>query len=174
MPDHKGMRPQDVLVLLKLASYERQGVHAWQQQPTAAALGISQSELSASLQRSRVARLVSEDKQRIYPQAVREFLCYGLRYVFPAEPGAVRRGWPTAHSAAPLGQLIRDTDPYVWASADGPARGAVIVPLYPSVPYAAQQDETLYELLALADTLRVGRPREIALAQELLTERLPQ
>ena len=60
-----------------------------------------------------------------------------LRYVFPAEPGPVYRGMPTAHSAPPLNALIRSTETYVWPSAEGTARGESIVPLYPSVPDAA-------------------------------------
>jgi hypothetical protein len=177
MADHKGMRPQDVLVLLKLASQaylaKKISMPPLQQKPMAAALGMSQSEVSAALRRSRIARLVDESKQQLHPHAVLEFLCYGLRYVFPAEPGPIYRGWPTAHSAPPLNQFIRSAESYVWPSPDGPARGESIVPLYPSVPFAAQQDTVLYELLALTDALRVGRPREIALAQDLLKKYLP-
>lgn len=169
MAELRSMRPQDVVVLLKLVSTthqeEKTSLH---QKPLAAALGMSQSEVSASLRRSRGARLVNEGKQQVHPQALIEFLCYGLRYVFPAAPGPVYRGMPTAHSAAPLNQLIRSADAYVWPSSEGEARGESIVPLYPSVPFAARQDAVLYALLALADTLRVGRPREIALAQDWL------
>ena len=172
MADHKGMRPQDVLVLLKLASHafqaKKMALPPLQQKPLAAALGMSQSEVSAALRRSRIARLVSESKQQVHPRALHEFLCFGLRYVFPAEPGPLYRGWPTAHSAPPLNKLIRSAEQYVWPGSDGPARGESITPLYPSVPFAAQQDAVLYELLALTDALRVGRAREISLAQDLL------
>lgn len=167
------MRPHDVVVLLKLVSVAHQEEiliksEALQQKALAASLGMSQSEISASLRRSRVARLVAQDRQQVHPQALFEFLCFGLRYVFPAEPGPVYRGMPTAHSAPPLNALIRSTETYVWPSAEGTARGESIVPLYPSVPFAARQDTTLYALLALADALRVGRVREIILAQDLL------
>jgi len=46
------------------------------------------------------------------------------------------------------------------------------LPLYPSVPEAANKDEKLYELLALADALRVGRAREKELAIVELKKRL--
>ncbi|UOQ99076.1 hypothetical protein MUN81_06185 [Hymenobacter sp. 5317J-9] len=138
----------------------------------AASLGMSQSEVSASLRRSRVARLVAQGKSQVHPQALLEFLCYGLRYVFPAEPGPIHRGMPTAHSAPPLKQLIRSQDVYVWPSPDGEVRGETITPLYPSVPAAARQDAILYSLLALVDALRVGRAREIALAQDWLKKYL--
>ena len=45
-----------------------------------------------------------------------------------------------------------------------------ITPLYPKVPQAAREDAQLYELLALTDALRVGRPRERQLASDLLKE----
>jgi hypothetical protein len=37
---------------------------------------------------------------------VEEFLIHGLKYVFPAYPGALVRGVPTAHSAEPLKGLL--------------------------------------------------------------------
>lgn len=49
-----------------------------------------------------------------------------------------------------------------WAK--GKVRGHGIAPLYSSVPEAAGQNDNLYELLALADALRIGRARERDLA----------
>ncbi len=82
------------------------------------------------------------------------------------------RGWPTAHSAKPLSDLIRATDAYVWPAADGPVRGQTIEPLYPTVVRAVQGDSVLYELVALVDAVRVGRAREVALAVAELRKRL--
>ncbi|HEY3373180.1 MAG TPA: hypothetical protein VGK10_20175 [Prolixibacteraceae bacterium] len=62
---------------------------------------------------------------------------------------AVVRGIPTAHSAAPLNEVIQSTEPYVWPSGKGTVRGQSIVPLYPTVVDAVQNDPKLYELLAL-------------------------
>jgi hypothetical protein len=173
MAEHKGMRPQDILVLLKLVSTTHASKSAnhfptMQQVSLAASLGLSQSEVSAALRRNRIARLVAQGGMQVHPQALLEFLCYGLRYVFPAETGPIYRGMPTAHSAPPLKQFIRSQDIYVWPSAEGEVRGESITPLYPSVPFAARQDDVLYALLALVDALRVGRAREVALAQDWL------
>ncbi len=51
-------------------------------------------------------------------------------------------------------------------------KGFAVEPLYTSVPMAAKADPALYELLALVDTLRVGRARERNLAEEELKKRL--
>jgi hypothetical protein len=47
-----------------------------------------------------------------------------------------------------------------------------IEPLYKAIPYAASQDQELYELLGLVDALRVGRVREQQLAADFLQQRL--
>ncbi|GAA4000450.1 hypothetical protein GCM10022408_09420 [Hymenobacter fastidiosus] len=177
MISHKGMRPQDVVVVLKLISLKSllqsdKGAYIRQTAQThlAVALGLSQSEISGSLQRSRIVRLVGEDKREVYQQNFLDFLFYGLRYVFPAEPGPLVVGMPTAHSAEPLRSLIVSQELYVWPDPQGSERGQAIEPLYNKVPYAARQDERLYELLALTDALRVGRAREIKLAQQKMKD----
>ena len=138
----------------------------------AEALGLSQSEVSESVARSKYAGLLDPEGKNVMKLALMEFLQYGLRYAFPQKPGPVVRGVPTAHSAAPLDKLIQSTEAYVWPYGKGTVRGQSIVPLYPSVPEAAQKDEKLYELLALADALRVGRAREKELAVTELKKHL--
>lgn len=178
MISHKGMRPQDVVVLLKLVSlsnllvnnHREEYIRQTAQTHLAVTLGLSQSEISSSLQRSRIVSLVAEDKREVYQQNFLDFLFFGLRYVFPAEPGPILVGMPTAHSAEPLRSLIVSQEPYVWPDHKGTERGQAIEPLYSKVPYAAQQDEQLYRLLALTDALRVGRGREIRLAQLKMKE----
>ena len=60
----------------------------------------------------------------------------------------------------------------MWPSASGQVRGQSIQPLYPSVVEAAKKDEKLYQLLALADVLRVGKVREKNLALKELKQRI--
>jgi hypothetical protein len=170
MKQHKGMRPQDVVVLLKVVC---RGDAAWRQTDLANDLSLSQSEVSEALGRSVLAGLLAEDRRTVHRKALGEFLLHGLRYVFPARPGPMVRGLPTAHSAEPLCQLIPGQDDvYVWPYDGGSVRGQTIEPLYPTVPEAAQKDECLHRLLALADALRVGRARERKLAAQKLEEML--
>jgi hypothetical protein len=102
--------------------------------------------------------------------ALLDFLQYGLSYVFPQKPGAVVRGLATAHSAEPLKSEILSDETYVWPSAKGNVRGHGIAPLYRSVPEAALKDNKLYELLALVDSLRLGKAREKELAMSHLKQ----
>ena len=129
--------------------------------------------MSESLDRSALARLVSENKRELYTTSFIEFLVYGLKYVFPIQPGASVRGIATAHSAPPLNKIIvAQTDVYVWSYAKGNIRGQAIEPLYKTLPEASLTDNNLYELLALTDAIRVGRSREVALAIDELKKRI--
>src|SRR5688500_14655127 len=96
MRQHNGMRPQDVVVLLKIIAKEEQ---VWQNKNLASELFISPAEISESLNRSGIAGLIErEKKKKVYRQSLMEFLEHGLHYVFPAFPGAMMNGIYTAHS----------------------------------------------------------------------------
>ncbi len=138
--------------------------NVWNQKPTAKSLGMSQSEVSEAVSRSKYAGLLDIKGKKVLKLALMEFLEYGIRYVFPQKPGPVVRGVPTAHSAHPLKDRIQSTENFVWPYAKGKVRGHSIIPLYSSVPEAALRDEKLHELLALVDALRVGRAREREIA----------
>lgn len=169
MKQHKGMRPLDIVVLLKIAAKRSQ---SWYMKDLAQELGISHSEISESLNRSVLAGLIANDKNMIIKGALLEFLQSGLRYVYPQKPGAIVRGLATAHSAPPLNKKIDSQEVYVWPWAKGNDRGQSVVPLHPSVPEACQKDNLLYELLALVDALRMGKAREQKLAIAALKERI--
>ena len=163
------MKAQDVVILLKIIALENDN---WQQLPLAFSLKMSQSEVSQSVARSKFAGLLDDTGKRVMRQALNDFLQYGLSVVFPVKPGAIVRGIPTAHSAAPLNLEISNGENYVWPFAMGGVRGHGIIPLYTSVPQAALEDEKLYELLSLVDALRVGKAREKNLAVQELNRRI--
>jgi DNA-binding transcriptional MocR family regulator len=163
------MSPIDLVILLKIVSY---GDEQWFQKEMANSLGISQSEISKSLNRSKYAGLLDSKGKQVMKLALMEFLQYGVRYVFPQMPGPIVRGVCTAHSASPLNEQIQSEEHYVWPYGKGTVRGQSIIPLYSSAPEAALKDEKLYELLALVDALRVGRAREKEMAVSELKSRL--
>ncbi|MGM9859574.1 MAG: hypothetical protein ACI31C_02340 [Muribaculaceae bacterium] len=133
-------------------------------------LGISASEVSESLERSRIARLIDSRKQRVNILALQEFIVHGLKYIFPAYPQSKVRGIATAISAPPMNQLIQSgKEVYVWRDSKGDLRGESITPLYKTVPMAVKVDTTLYKLLALTDVFRMGRAREIEIAKNELS-----
>ncbi|MEQ8626064.1 hypothetical protein [Ekhidna sp.] len=163
------MRPQDVVVLLKLVLAEDS---SWTQTSLARELHLSQSEISESIARSSYARLVFEKGRMVQRQALVDFIQHGLPYAFPQQPGRVQRGFPSAHSAPPLAKEIVSDEQYVWPSAKGTSRGHSILPLYPSVVQLIQADDQMYELLALVDAVRVGRARERTIAMDMIKQRL--
>ncbi len=99
-----------------------------------------------------------------------EFVLHGVRYIWPAVAGPVKRGVPTSFGAEPLsGHLTAAAgDAPVWAHPDGKARGPTLSPLYRTAPQAALADPALHRLLALLDALRTGRARERSLASTLM------
>ena len=162
------MSPLDVVVLAKLCLVKAPTT----QVALAKDLFLSQSEISKSIARSTHAGLLFGAAQQVMRQGFYDFLKYGIRYAFPQQPGPVVAGVPTAHSAAPLSDLIASEEPYVWPSAFGKVRGHGIAPLYPKAVDAALKDPELYEVLALIDAMRIGRARERNLAAEELKKRV--
>lgn len=169
MKKHSGMRPHDIVILLKIAA---RGKQAWLMKDLANELRISASEISESLNRSVIARLIAPDKKRLMQLALLDFLEHGLRYVYPQQPGALIRGLPTAHSAPPLNETIVSSESYIWPYPFGNVRGQSIEPLHPRVPDACLKDPVFYEMMALCDSLRIGRAREKNIAMEEMKKRI--
>jgi hypothetical protein len=167
------LKPQDLMVLLKVLSLQGEAVTYGE---LAQSLGMSSSEVHASMGRARAARLVTVDDERptLARSAFKEFLLHGAKYAFPATLGSPTRGLPTAYAAPPLAARIAQPDepPPVWPDPQGERRGIGFHPLYPTAPSAARRDPSLYELLALFDALRGGAARERQIASQLLSERL--
>jgi hypothetical protein len=165
MKSHNGMRPQDVVLLLKILIVPASD---WQYRDLAASLYLSISEVSESLNRSHIAGLVDESKRKVHRQSLMEFIRYGLPYVFPQVPGTMVTGIPTAHSYPFYAGLFKSDMNYAWPDDNGNMRGLAIQPLYGSIVKAVKQDELLYKSLASIDIIRVGRTRELKVAIEEL------
>ncbi len=166
------LKPQDVVLALKLAAL---GSAGWTQPELARSLHFSVGEVNHGLKRLAACHLFNAHERRVVRAGLQEFLVSGLRYVFPTQLGLFGEGMPTAFSIGPLAEKLRmgDDDRVVWATGKASGvRGRVITPLYPTAPLAAAEDSALYEYLALADTMRIGRARERALAKEELSKRL--
>lgn len=136
--------------------------------------GISKSEVSGALRRCMEVGLARPERgsgvPRANTRALLGFVVHGLRYVFPARPGPLVRGIPTAHAAPVLADRLFSAGEHihVWEDAHGKVQGQRVDPLYRSVPHAVRQDADLYAMLALVDSIRLGQERESALAGKLL------
>ena len=170
MMKHGGMKPQDIVVLLKIIAFKNV---SWTSARMAKEMKISASEISCALERCRVAKLIDNVKKRVNVLALEDFLVYGLKYVYPPQPGSIVRGVATSFSAEPIRSKIRQgNESFVWPYKYGTDRGQSVEPLYNTVPEACLEDNALYELLVIADTLRMGRVREVEIAKEELKSRL--
>lgn len=166
MKAHNGMRPHDIVVLLKIISIKGE----WLNKDLSLALHISSSEISESLNRSMISGLLSPDKKKVMKSAFIQFIQFGLKYVFPVVPGPSEKGILTGHSAPILKEYFSSAEKYVWPSRLGKEKGSAIQPLYPNQVLAAVDNSLLYDMLALIDTIRVGKTRECEKAIELLKQ----
>jgi len=184
------MKSQDIVVLLKLVSLQEQEEATsgqFERNPLEnphsvrsleSLLGISKTEVNASIKRSLSSGLAIKDRDTGYAKSNRrslyEFIVHGLKFTFPVKPGAMTRGVPTAFAAPMLKGLLVSAGQYiyVWPSADGEEIGQSVQPLFRTVPDAARKDDRLYEYLALVDAIRLGNQREAGLADKRLAERL--
>ena len=171
MANQKMLKPQDVLILLKVVTYEGE---PFAMKNLAASLHVSPGEITFSLERCKNSGLIDANKQNVQKLSLFEFLVYGLKYVFPVQQGKKARGVPTAYSASPVKEQIvaGKEDLVVWPYPKGSSRGYSIVPLYKTIPEVVLKDEKLYELLAIVECLRLGRRREVEIAIEELKKRL--
>lgn len=186
------MKSQDIVVLLKLVSLQEQedeaapgelqrgfqGEAPYSVRSLESLLGISKTEVNASIKRSLSSGLAIKDREaghaKPHRRNLHNFIVHGLKFVFPAKPGAMTRGVPTAFAAPMLKSLLVSAGEYiyVWPSAEGHDIGQSVQPLFKTVPDAARKDDRLYEYLALVDAIRLGNQREAGLAGERLSERL--
>ena len=148
------------------------GKEHWLMKDLAHELSISASEISESINRSIIGGLISSDKKTLKKLALLDFLKSGLRYVYPQQPGPLVRGIGTAISAPPLINEFLSKEQFVWAYGKGNTRGQAIEPLHPKTPEACLRDQKYYELMALTDTIRIGKVREQNMAFKILKERI--
>jgi hypothetical protein len=169
------LRPQDIVVLLKLAALRPESFVSYPR--LAEGTGLSTGEVHKSLARSETAGLYNASRRSPVYGRLAEFVVHGVPHAYPAIRAGLGRGVPTSIAAPPLDRLFMGagTSPErtpVWLSPHGTKLGYGISPLYSSVPRVAVEDPAFYELLALVDALREGRARERALAADDLRRRL--
>ncbi len=163
------LRPQDILVILKLHILAGE---PWTLVQVGATLGLSASGVHGSIQRLCQANLFDAKRREVRGRNVFEFLVHGLKYWIPSTLGPQSQGVPTATSAPPLSEQLSSGASWVWPHIDGEAFGQSVTPFHSAIPDAARRDPALHELLALVETFRIGRLREKRLAEEALKLRL--
>lgn len=164
------LKSQDILIALKYWLIRSRGQDISVRE-VAASLGISYSEVSKGANRLQKARLLVErdNKWFIEKKALFEWLRYGLRYFYAVEGDGYGRGMPSGWNCPLINSDMLPPSPaLVWKIPQGEVEGLSIEPIHRSAIFAAQQDKAMYELLALIDIFRIGKAREIAIAEKLL------
>ena len=166
------LKPQDTVLALKYWSLKRDKLDS-SVRDIAESIGISASEVSKGTKRLVTARLVIERDARVFAEsgALLEWLSYGVRYAYPQESAGYGRGMATSWNCQVLeSEMIPPTPALVWPVSGGDAEGALIKPFHESVPVTASKDERLYRILSLLEAIRGGKPRELAIARNILAD----
>ena len=118
MRQFNGIKPQDILIMLKLVIAPRQS-----QKELATSLFISQAEISHGIKRLKQAQLINSAGQVVAESCV-EFVVHGLKYMCPAELGPLSSGIPTAF-AHPDFKYVRysESSIYIWPWVPGKKKG---------------------------------------------------
>ncbi len=163
------LKPQDIIVLLKILVKKDE---TWRIIDLSYELNISSGEISNALERLRSSSLISSDKKTVLLSNLKEFLIHGLKYAFPAKLGSIERGIATAHSVGKLQKKIVSDTKYIWPDANGDTKGLSVSPLYKNASEASIKDPKLHLLLALIDSIRIGKVREQVIAKQLLEKEI--
>lgn len=164
------LKPQDTLLVIKYWALN-QSEKANSVRSISEAIGISASEVSKGSKRLMASHLVVERSGRVFAEkgALVEWLSYGVRYAYPQESTGYGRGMATSWNCPVLdSEVSAPIPPLVWAVPAGEVEGAMIKPMHNSVPLAASRDELLYRVMSLVEVIRGGKPRELAIARDLL------
>jgi hypothetical protein len=168
------LKPQDVLTACKLFSAEL-ARREWTYNMLAAELGLSAGEAHNSVDRCRASGLLLPARE-VSRSNLRTLLVAAVPRIFYAEPklGAVGLGVPTSVHAGVLREAFSrsTTVAVVWPCDDGTKKGECLEPIYRTVPHAARRDPVVYELMALADVMRIGRSEDRQRAADLVDARL--
>lgn len=167
---HSPLKPQDVLVACRLCVG---GVAT--QSELAEKLRMSSSTVWKSRRRLRQLRFFESaaEDSKIDPYKIFGLFVYGVPMFFPVQRIGVVRGMPTSvHSPLFKERFAGSSLATVWPYGRGKEVGDGLLPIYPSVPSACSLDPVLYEVMAAAEILRVGKQREREAAEKYLWEKL--
>ena len=163
------IKGQDVALVVKLLCLADK---PWKQVDLAIDLELSQGEIAKSLQRlSKVGLIFDNEPNR---KACEEFLISAVKFIFPAQLGALTVGKPTAMSTVYFQKHLLQSkeNMYVWSDVDGDTRGQMVHPLYPGLSKAASKDEKFYNMMSAIEVLRLGKARDKEVAKTFLKEEI--
>lgn len=165
------VKASDIYVLSGLLAHGE----GWTYRSLAERLHVPHPVVQRALSRAQAVDLYSAERRKVHLPHFEEFATHALRFVAPAQLGALMPGVPAAWGAEPMASAIRSSGeepPPVWPYAHGRVRGQAIEPLHPAAPEAVEDWPQLGEILAILDSLRAGDPRVREVAEDLLSKML--
>src|SRR3954453_19562311 len=163
----------DIYVLSGLLAHRGK----WSYRSLADRLHVPHPVVQRALARAQDADLYSPERREVHVPHFEEFAIHALRFVAPAQLGALVPGVPAAWAAEPMASAIpssAEEPPPVWPYARGRVRGQAVEPLHPAAPEAVEGWPELGEILALLDSLRAGDSRVRRVAGDLLMSLLSE
>lgn len=157
----------DIYVLSGLLAHDGE----WSYRSLAERLRVSHPGVQRALSRAKEGALYSAERREVHVPHFEEFAIHALRFVAPAQLGALVPGVPAAWAAEPMAAAIHSSGeepPPVWPYARGQVRGQAVEPLHPAAPEAVEGWPELGQILALLDSLRAGDARVRQVAEDLL------
>lgn len=167
------VKDSDIYVLSGLLAHREK----WSYRFLADRLRVSHSVVQRALARAQDADLYSPERREVHVPHFEEFAIHALRFVAPAQLGALVPGVPAAWAAEPMAGAIHSSGedpPPVWPYARGRVRGQAIEPLHPAAPAAVEGWPELGEILALLDSLRAGDSRVRRVTEDFLMSLLSE
>lgn len=165
------VKDADIYVLSGLLAQDEQ----WSYRSLAERLRVPHPVVQRAIGRAKDADLYSADRHGVHVPHFEEFALHALRFVAPAQLGALVPGVPAAWAVEPMASAISSSfgePPPVWPYAAGSIRGQAIVPLHPAAPEAVEDWIELGEILSLLDSLRAGDARIRGAAGDFLSRML--
>jgi hypothetical protein len=155
------LKSHDVVVVCQIAIWPEK---SWTYDKIGKSLRLSASEICNVLKRAKRAKLVTrtEDEVIVDRSHLLDFIVHGVPTAFFPHRTEVVKGVPTAmYSPLWRGRFASERDILVvWPYSKGKEMGEGLLPLFPAAPLVCPQNETLYNLLAAIDILRIGKQRE--------------
>lgn len=167
------LRPADIVTALQISLSPTAGLSELSER-SAKSIG----ETHNAIRRLTFARLLMPERRTVAVDALVQFIRWGVPFAYPAVLGGPAVGYPTASLQADPGgtggggevsgghNLIRVE--FVWPSADGPATGTALIPLFAAAPRLVARNPQLAAMVSLVDLVRVGGSRERDAAIEAL------
>lgn len=150
-------------------------------------LGISKTEISASLRRcldNNLLLLINNSSQsslslidlnwQVNKKAVFELIKYAIPYFYPPKQLGWDIGIPTGFAAPILADEVTSAgnSKFIWPSEHGNTYGQSLEPIYKTVAIASYNDKFIYNCFSLIDAYRLGKAREKDIAIKLIEKEI--